>query len=83
MSEEEFKIKLERLRLVSEEVKTLDDLLNGAIEKALIGLDPELKIELEDPKLDSESYKQIVSKVYSVIRFKLYQSIKNRQKITP
>lgn len=68
---------------MSEEVKTLDDLLNGAIEKALIGLDPELKIELEDPKLDSESYKQIVSKVYSVIRFKLYQSIKNRQKITP
>lgn len=68
---------------MSEEVKTLDDLLNGAIEKALVGLDPELKIELEDPKLDSESYKQIVSKVYSVIRFKLYQSIKNRQKITP
>lgn len=56
-TEEDFKIKLERLRTVSAEVRLLDDQLNGAIEKALIGLDPELKIELEDPKLDSESYK--------------------------
>lgn len=43
---------------------------------AICGEDPGLEVRLEDDKLDCDSYKQIVSKIYSVIRFRLYQKIK-------
>ena len=59
-------------------MQVIDDEIKAAIERALNGNEPELHVKLEDEKLDCDSYKQIVSKIYSVIRFKLYQNIKLR-----
>ena len=39
------------------------------------GSDPELVITLDDPKLNLDTYQQIVDKVYSVIRYKVYHQI--------
>lgn len=44
------------------------------------GNDPELLIQIDDSKLNLEVYQQIVSKVYAVIRYKVYQRIKTKQK---
>lgn len=78
VSDEEFQIKVQRFTLISEEVKVLNDEINKAISLAIEGEDPQLTISLDDPKLDIESYKQIVTKVYATIRFKLYQRIKQK-----
>eukprot|EP00347_Sterkiella_histriomuscorum_P000676 403374927 len=80
-NEEEFFSKLDKLR-VSQDVQKIDDQIIGAIEMALQGQEPDLKVELEDEKLDCECYKQIVSKLYSVIRFKLYQNIKQKLRLS-
>ena len=37
-----------------------------------------LVIQLEDDNLSYEIYKQIISKIYSVIRYTLYQDIKEK-----
>ena len=42
------------------------------------GNDPELLIQIDDTKLNLEVYQQIVSKVYAVIRYKVYQRIKTK-----
>lgn len=56
------------------------------------GSDPELVITLEDQKLNLDTYQQIINKVYSVIRYKVYHEIQkkiraskmmNRQKSNP
>ena len=62
--------------MIALEVQKIHKEIQVAIDKALEGEDPELKVTLEDEKLDYESYKQIITKIYAVIRFKLYQKIK-------
>jgi hypothetical protein len=76
-NEEEFNGKVERL-LISDQVKKINSEILEAIQKAMNGEDPDLQVTMDDEKLDYDSYKQIVSKVYSVIRFKLYQKIKHK-----
>ena len=44
------------------------------------GNDPELLIQIDDSKLNLEVYQQIVSKVYAVIRHKVYHKIKTKSK---
>ena len=50
----------------------LDLQINTAINKAMNGSDPELIITLDDPKLNLDTYQQIIHKVYSVVRFRIY-----------
>jgi hypothetical protein len=57
-------------------VQSINDEITMAIEKAINGEDPDLQLKLDDDKLDLDSYKQIVTKIYAVIRFRLYQKIK-------
>ena len=42
------------------------------------GSDPELVISLDDSKLNLDTYQQIIHKVYSVIRYKVYQEIQRK-----
>ena len=53
----------------------LDLQINTAINKAMNGNDPEIVISLDDNKLNQDKYQQILHKVYSVIRFKVYHEI--------
>ena len=76
-SEVEFFSKLDKL-MISQDVQVINDEINLAIEKAINGEEPELELKFDDDKLDSDSYKQIVTKIYAVIRFRLYQKIKNK-----
>ena len=39
------------------------------------GCDPELIIQLDDNQLNLDKYQQIIHKVYSVIRFRVYHEI--------
>ena len=66
--------------------------INTAINKAMNGEDPELVITIDDVKLNLETYQQIIHKVYSVIRYRVYHDIQkkirqrknnNRQKSNP
>ena len=52
--------------------------INTAINKAMNGSDPEIVIQLDDTKLNLDSYQQIVHKVYSVIRYKVYHEIQRK-----
>jgi len=63
--------------LVSKEVYNTYNEIQEAIQKALNGEEPDLKVTMEDEKLNLDSYKQIVTKIYAMIRFKLYQKIKD------
>ena len=40
--------------------------------RALSGDDPELLIKIDDSKLNLEVYQQIISKIYAMIRYKIY-----------
>ena len=39
------------------------------------GNDPEIVIALDDPNLTLDSYQQIIHKVYSVVRYRIYNEI--------
>ena len=42
------------------------------------GSDPEIVIQLDDTKLNLDTYQQIIHKVYSVIRYKVYGEIQRK-----
>ena len=44
------------------------------------GSDPEIIITLDDPKLNLDTYQQIIHKVYSVVRFRIYGQIQKKVK---
>lgn len=46
--------------------------IDSAIEMALEGKESGLKVCLPDERLDSDRYKQIVTKIYAQIRFEIY-----------
>ena len=52
--------------------------INTAINKAMNGEDPELVITIDDVKLNLETYQQIIHKVYSVIRYRVYHDIQKK-----
>ena len=79
-SEADFQTKLKNFVYVSKDIQKLDAELKISIAKAMDGEDPGLIIQTDDPKLNLECYQQIVSKLYAVIRHKVYQKIKNKQK---
>ena len=89
-SEAEFLAKLKKYVMLDREIQVLDLQINTSINKALNGSDPELVISLDDSKLNLDTYQQIIHKVYSVIRYKVYHDIqkkiranKTRQKSNP
>ena len=89
-SEAEFLAKLKKYVMLDRDIQILDLQINTSINKAMNGSDPELVISLDDSKLNLDTYQQIIHKVYSVIRYKVYHEIqkkirasKNRQKSNP
>lgn len=60
------------------EIAKINEELKVAEKKALEGKDPELNIDLEDENLNYDIYQQIISKIYAVIRYSLYQAIKEQ-----
>ena len=78
-NEAEYFSKLDKL-VIAPEVQSINDEINNAIEKSINGEEPELNLKLDDEKLDFDSYKQIVTKIYAVIRHRLYLKIKAKLK---
>ena len=74
-SEAEFLAKLKKMLMLDRDVQVVDMQINTAISKAMNGCDPELVISLDDSKLNLDTYQQIIHKVYSVIRYKVYHDI--------
>ena len=64
--------------MLDREIQVLDLQINTSINKALNGSDPELVISLDDSKLNLDTYQQIIHKVYSVIRYKVYHDIQKK-----
>jgi hypothetical protein len=64
---------------VSKEIQRLNLEIETSIQRAQVGGDPELLIQIDDSKLNLEVYQQIMSKLYAVIRYKIYQKIKLKQ----
>ena len=64
--------------MLDRDIQALDLSINTAINKAMNGSDPELVIILDDNKLNLDTYQQIIHKVYSVIRYKVYQEIQRK-----
>ena len=79
-SDSDFNSKIKNMAYVSKEIQTLDNEIKTGIAKAMQGEDPQLHIKIDDCKLNLEVYQQIVSKVYAVIRYKVYQKIKNKHR---
>jgi hypothetical protein len=79
-SEGDFDTKLHQFVYVSKEIQKLDLEIKTSIGRAMEGNDPELLIQIDDSKLNLEVYQQVVSKVYAVIRHKVYHKIKTKQK---
>ena len=77
-SESEFLTKLNKYVKMDRDIQVLDMQINTAINKAMNGSDPEIVIQLDDTKLNLDSYQQIVHKVYSVIRYKVYHEIQRK-----
>ena len=77
-TEAEFLTKLNRYVLLDRNIQALNMEINTAIEKARNGNDPELLITLDDNKLNIDTYQQIIHKVYSVIRYRVYQNIQKK-----
>ena len=77
-SESEFLSKLKKYVMLDRDIQVLDLQINTAINKAMNGSDPELVISLDDSKLNLDTYQQIIHKVYSVIRYKVYQEIQRK-----
>ena len=71
-SEGDFLAKLKKYAILDRDIQVLDLQINTAINKAMNGSDPELIITLDDPKLNLDTYQQIIHKVYSVVRFRIY-----------
>lgn len=61
--------------MLDRDIQVLDLQIITSINKALNGSDPELVISLDDSKLNLDTYQQIIHKVYSVIRYKVYHDI--------
>lgn len=80
-SEGDFDSKLTKLKLLNREIQQLDLEINTAIGRAIEGQDPETIIQIDDPKLNLEVYQQIVSKVYAVTRYRVYQKIQTKQRL--
>ncbi len=49
--------------------------------RASSGSDPELLIYIDDSKLNLEVYPQIISKIYAMIRYKVYQKTKFKRNL--
>lgn len=64
---------------MSKEIQRLNLEIETSIQRAQVGGDPELLIQIDDSKLNLEVYQQIMSKLYAVIRYKIYQKIKLKQ----
>ena len=77
-SEAEFIQKLNKYKMLDRDIQALHLQIETAINKALNGSDPELVINLDDPKLNLDTYQQIIAKVYSVIRYKVYHEIQKK-----
>ena len=63
------------------EIQGLDLSINTAINKAMNGSDPEIVISLDDSKLNLDTYQQLIQKVYSVIRYRVYQDIQKKIRV--
>ena len=68
----DFEQKVRQFKLINKQVENLDTNIKEAINKAIDGMNPDLKVDKDDPKLDTETYQAIVSKIYATIRFKVY-----------
>ena len=77
-SEAEFITKLNKYKMLDRDIQALNLQIETAINKALNGSDPELVITLDDSKLNLDTYQQIIAKVYSVIRYKVYHEIQKK-----
>ena len=71
----DFLLKLKKYVLLDKDIQRLDLEISTAINKAVNGNDPEMIITLDDPKFNLEVYQQIISKVYAVTRYRVYQQI--------
>jgi len=72
ISKQEFFQLLERVKAGSREARMIDAEIRENVSLALYGQTPRLEVEVEDPNLDREAYKQIVSKIYAGIRYEAY-----------
>ena len=79
-SEAQFLEKLKKYVMLDRDIQVLDLQINTAINKAMNGNDPEIVISLDDNKLNQDKYQQILHKVYSVIRFKVYHEIQKKMR---
>ncbi len=77
-TEAEFLAKLNKYVKLDKDIQALDLQIQTAINKAMNGSDPEIVIELDDSQLNLDKYQQIIHKVYSVIRFKVYNDIQKK-----
>lgn len=64
---------------MSKEIQRLNLEIETSIQRAQVGGDPELLVQIDDSKLNLEVYQQIMCKLYAVIRYKIYQKIKLKQ----
>ena len=78
-SESEFERKLNQFVFVSKDIQRLNLEIETSIQRAQVGGDPELLIQIDDSRLNLEVYQQIMCKLYAVIRYKIYQKIKLKQ----
>ena len=74
-SESDFLTKLKKYAILDRDIQVLDLEINTAVNKAMNGNDPEIIIALDDPNLTLDVYQQIIHKVYSVVRFRIYNEI--------
>lgn len=81
-SESEFLTKLKKYVMLDRDIQVLDLQINTAISKAMNGSDPEIIISLDDNKLNLDTYQQIIHKVYSVIRYRVYHEIQKKIRAT-
>ena len=58
--------------MLDRDIQALHLQIETAINKALNGSEPDLIINLDDTKLNLDTYQQVMNKVYSVIRYKVY-----------
>jgi len=72
-SEIDFDTKLGKYKSMKlHHISSLIERIETSIRNACQGEECGLYLELEDRKLDQDMYQQIVSKIYSVIRYKMY-----------
>lgn len=74
-TEEAFEKRLYTVCINCKQVKEISDELKESISLATHGIDPELKIRLDDKNLTKDVFIQVMHKIYASIRFEIYRGL--------